>query len=129
MATPRRQPLHVLYKDFVPLLELVQYPYIHQVWPSRLQRGLTVYPKYLQWGLACVALNHQMSRLEEQDVSNLNALAKRFYEYRGIALCSLNNQLSLVDQRTSDMVLAGILTLLVVDVSSISYAGIFLRVF
>lgn len=106
-----------IYKDFVPILELVQYPYIHQVWPSRLQTCLTVYPKYLQWSLACVALNHRMNRLETQDASHCKALANKFYEYRGIAICSLNKELSLADQHTSDMILAGILTLLLIDVS------------
>lgn len=75
-----------IYQDFVPVLELVHYPYIHQVWPSRLQTCLTVYPKYLQWGLACVALNHRINRLETQDASHCKALARKFYEYRAIAI-------------------------------------------
>ncbi|THC87327.1 hypothetical protein EYZ11_013228 [Aspergillus tanneri] len=43
------------------------------------------------------------------------ALAKTFYYYRGLMIRSLNEDLSVVKKRTSDIVLAGILTLLFAD--------------
>jgi hypothetical protein len=44
-------------------------------------------------------------------------LEKTFYHYRGLMIRSLNNDISTPNERYGDTVLAGILTLLMADVS------------
>lgn len=65
--------------------------------------------------MVCMTLGHRMNRTS--DYTERKALTEKFYTYRGIVLRSLNDQLNLRDTCTSDVVLAGVLTLLLVDVS------------
>lgn len=46
-----------------------------------------------------------------------NALAEPFYRYRGNAIRSLKETIDGKHQRTADVVIAGIITLLLIDVS------------
>lgn len=67
--------------------------------------------------MICMALNHRMSRLGGLNDPRSKTLAKNFYLHRGIALRSINEHLNAQHGRTSDVAIAGILTLLLTDVS------------
>jgi hypothetical protein len=45
------------------------------------------------------------------------SLAVTFYRYRGLVICSLRSDINEGNKRTGDVVLAGIITLLLIDVS------------
>lgn len=63
-----------------------------------------------------MTLSHRANRLRHRDSS---ALAERFYFYRGMAIQSLNKQLDMEKRCTSNSVLAGVVALLLVDVSDV----------
>ncbi|KAK1918875.1 Phomenoic acid biosynthesis cluster-specific transcriptional regulator [Pyrenophora teres f. teres] len=103
--------------DLAPIHELGRHPYIHHVTPSRLKQATSV-PEFLRSGLICMTLNHRMNRLGIG--SNLEAadLAEKYYFYWGMTVRSLSEQLNVDKKRTSDVVLAGILTLLLADIQN-----------
>lgn len=65
--------------------------------------------------MVCMTLGHRINRMA--NVPHSNVLLENFYHYRGIAIRSLNQALDSGSEQTSDMVIAGIMTLLLVDVS------------
>lgn len=75
-------------------------------------------PDYLQFGMVCMILSHRINRTRSDLQSK--ALAEKFYLYWGLAVRSLSEHLDVEDRRTGDMVIAGILTLLLADVSRYS---------
>jgi hypothetical protein len=58
-----------------------------------------------------------MNRLGVRFSPQPTALAEKYYLYRGIAIRSLSEQFNVEHKRTSNVVFAGILTLLLDDVS------------
>ena len=64
-----------------------------------------------------MTLNHRMNRLGIGSNSGAKDLAEKYYTHWGITIRSLSEQFSVENLRTSDVVLAGILTLLLADVS------------
>lgn len=50
--------------------------------------------------------------------SQSKALSERFYHYRGMAIQSLSESIGVERHNTEDVVLAGVLTLLLVDASA-----------
>jgi hypothetical protein len=103
-------------EDLTPIHELGRHPYIHHVSPARLQEATSV-PEFLRSGLICMTLNHRMNRLGMDSNSGATDLAERYYTHWGITIRSLSEHFSVENLRTSDVVLAGILTLLLADVS------------
>jgi hypothetical protein len=72
-------------------------------------------PDYLQFGMICIALSHRINRTRGDPQSK--ALAGKFYLYWGLAARSLREHLETDAGHTDDIVIAGILTLLLADVS------------
>lgn len=73
-------------------------------------------PDYLNFGMLCMTLSHRINRTRNDPQSK--SLAEKFYLYWGLAVRSLNEQLDVRNKQTSDLVMAGIMTLLLADVSS-----------
>ncbi|KAL6365593.1 hypothetical protein LRP88_01593 [Fusarium phalaenopsidis] len=71
-------------------------------------------PDYLNFGMLCMTLSHRINRTRNDPQSK--PLAEKFYLYWGLAVRSLNEQLDVRDKQTSDLVMAGIMTLLLADV-------------
>ena len=65
-----------------------------------------------------MTLSHQINRTRNEPHSN--ALAEKFFRYRGLAIRSLSEDISVEYKRTADIVIAGIVTLLLADVSRFS---------
>lgn len=103
-----------IYPDFVPIRELGPYPYIYLISPKHLQTGTTL-PDYLRLGLVCMTLSHRINRTRNDP--QCNVLAETFYWYRGLVIRSLNEDISVEHKCTGDIVIAGIITLLLADVS------------
>lgn len=74
-----------------------------------------VRPDYVRLGMVCMALTHRMN--QERDNPGLNTLATTFFHFRGLIIRSLNQDIGVAHKRTSNLVIAGILTLLIADVS------------
>jgi hypothetical protein len=62
-----------------------------------------------------MALSHRMNRSRDHPKSK--ALAQKFYMYRGNAIRSLAEEFNVGDKCAADIVIAGALTLLLIDVS------------
>ena len=65
-----------------------------------------------------MALSHRMNRTHGDPFADHRALAERFYVCRGKALRSLRECLNMETHHTDDMIIAGIVTLLLADVSA-----------
>lgn len=81
-------------------------------------------PDYLNFGMLCMTLSHRINRTRNDPRSK--PLAEKFYLYWGLAVRSLNAQLDVQERQTSDLVMAGIMTLLLADVSPGSFRLCFL---
>lgn len=64
--------------------------------------------------MVCMTLSHRINQLRHRECTTL---AERFYHYRGLALQSLNKNLHMAEGIISDFALAGVVTLMLVDVS------------
>lgn len=114
-----------IYQDLEPLLQLGQNSYIYQVSPSTVQDA-NACPEYIQLGMICMTLNHRMTRLRCSDgASSLShsqaeaaVLAEKFLRFRGWAIRSLSEHLGTAEGRNTDMLMAGIVTLLLNDLQS-----------
>jgi hypothetical protein len=62
-----------------------------------------------------MALSHRINRL--RDGPDFKSLTERFYRYWGLAIRSLNEHIGREDARAGDMIIAGVMTLLLTDVS------------
>ncbi|TGO56766.1 hypothetical protein BELL_1380g00030 [Botrytis elliptica] len=101
-----------IYHDLVPINQLGQNPHIFRISPALLQEAMTS-PHYLQSGMVCMTLSHRMNR--SRDHPELKALAQKFYMYRGNAIRSLTEEFNVEDKCAADSVIAGALTLLLID--------------
>jgi hypothetical protein len=72
-------------------------------------------PEYMQFGMTCMMLSHRINRTRNDFQSK--ELVEKFYLYWGLAVRSLNEHINMEDSRMSDMIIAGILTLMLVAVS------------
>lgn len=68
--------------------------------------------------MLCMALSHRMNRTRGSPWANHKGLAERFYTYRGSAIHSLRECLNLESHCAADVAIAGIVTLLLADVST-----------
>lgn len=66
--------------------------------------------------MLCMTLSHRINRTRNDPQSK--PLAEKFYQYWGLAVKSLNEQLDVRNMQTSDLVMAGIMTLLLADVGT-----------
>lgn len=98
----------------MPITQLGKNPHVYSITPALLQQAVKS-PSYLQFGMVCMTLNHRMSQMPH---SQSKALSERFYHYRGMAIQSLSESIGVERHNTEDVVLAGVLTLLLVDASA-----------
>ncbi|KAJ4221446.1 hypothetical protein NW759_006693 [Fusarium solani] len=102
-----------IYRELAPIQELGNNPHIYQLSVTHIQRAFNK-PDYLNFGMLCMTLSHRINRTRSDPQSK--PLAEKFYLYWGLAVRSLNEQLDVQDRQTSDLVMAGIMTLLLADV-------------
>lgn len=98
-----------IYEDLIPITQLGPNPHIYPISTTILRQSQSL-PDFLRFGMVCMALCHRMNRTMDK------ALLRKFYLYRGIAIRSLNDTLAVEHERTTDIVIAGVLTILLVDV-------------
>lgn len=103
-----------MYPQLASALRLGTNTNIYQLSPKVFQLGLTR-PAHLQLGLICLTVSHRINQTRHDPSSK--ALEKTFYRYRGLMIRSLNEDINISNMRNGDIVLAGILTLLLADVS------------
>lgn len=80
--------------------------------PIIFQNGLS-YPDHTRLVLACTSLSHRMC----QDSEQTTALSHKFFYCRGLIINSLRDDINSKNKGTSNFVIAGILTLLLLDAS------------
>ncbi|BCR83211.1 uncharacterized protein ACHE_10613A [Aspergillus chevalieri] len=101
-----------IFPSVLPILELGSNSAIYQISPKLLQNGLAR-PDYVRLGLVCASLSHRMN--QRRDDIHLNSLAMTFFHYRGLIIRSLNDDIGVDHKRMSNLAVAGILTLIIVD--------------
>ncbi|KAF2471146.1 C6 zinc finger domain-containing protein [Lindgomyces ingoldianus] len=101
-----------IYQDLIPIHQLGPNPYIYPVSPAHFQSGATL-PDHLRLVFVCMALSHRINRTRNDP--QCKALAVTFYRYRGIVIRSLSEDINVEYKRTSDILLAGIISLLLAD--------------
>lgn len=65
-----------------------------------------------------MALGHRINRTRGETGVNHREMAERFYQYRGDAIRSLREFLEVESHYTTDVAIAGIVSLLLADVSN-----------
>lgn len=98
----------------MPIHELGQNPYIYTISSMQL-RAATTLPDFLQLGIVCMTLSHRMNRTRNE--TRYDPLTETFYQYRGNAIRSLKESINVAHKCTADIVIAGMITLLLTDVS------------
>ncbi|KAH7324387.1 putative C6 finger domain protein [Stachybotrys elegans] len=101
-----------IYQDLIHLNDLGQNPHIYPLSQAHVQSAINL-PDYVRFGMLCMVLNHRLNK--EGEDFNRHPLTEKFYRYRGAAIKSLRAQLSAETQGPSDLVIAGVLTLLLTD--------------
>jgi hypothetical protein len=102
-----------IYQDLSHLNDLGHNSHIFPLSQAHVQSAAHL-PDYLRFGMLCMILNHRINR-ETQDPS-FYPLAEKYYQYRGAAIKSLHSHLDTETQGPSDLVIAGVLMLLLIDV-------------
>ncbi|KAI0197162.1 C6 zinc finger domain-containing protein [Xylaria flabelliformis] len=100
-----------IYQDLIYIRELGPNPHIYPISPTHLR---SIIPDYLRLGFLCMTLSHRINRARHNPQSK--SLIESFYRYRGLAIRSLNEDIGIEDRRTGDFIIAGIITLLLLDV-------------
>lgn len=106
-----------IYQDLIHIHELGPNPYIYPISSTHLQSA-TAFPDYLRLGLVCMTLSHRINRIRYDP--QCKPLIELFYRYRGLIICSLSEDIDVESKWMGDVVIAGIITLLLADVSSLS---------
>ncbi|KAF3492420.1 C6 zinc finger domain-containing protein [Arthroderma uncinatum] len=101
-----------IYLDLAPIQGLGHNPYIYRISPTHL-RATTSLPDFITLGVVCMTLNHRMHRIRDQ--SHCRDLTETYYRFRASVIRSLNESINIESRRTTDIVVAGILTLLLID--------------
>jgi hypothetical protein len=110
-----------IHQELLPIHQLGRNPQIYPLTAVHL-RVASVTPDYLQFGMICITLSHRINRTRGDP--QFKGLAEKFYLYWGLAVRSLNEHLETEAQHKDDIVLAGIVTLLLADVSSQFHATV-----
>ena len=77
--------------------------------------AMTRHPDHIRMVIVCMTLSHRMIRIRKE--SGSQTLMRDFFHYRGRLIRSLSDDIQTEHKRTSDLVIAGMLTLLLVDVT------------
>lgn len=78
-------------------------------------------PDHIRYGIYCTVLSHRINR--SRGGIQMTDLEERFFHYRGIAIRSLSEHLSEENNPRGDTTLAGIMTVLLLEVSDPFAAG------
>ena len=103
-----------IFPGIFPILELGSNSTVYQVSSKMFQNGMG-HPDYVRLGMVCMSLSHRMN--QTRDKSQMKALSMTFLYYRGLIIRSLNEDINVDHKRKSNLVVAGILTILIADVS------------
>ena len=95
---------------------------IYPITPGIVQMAMAKHPDHIRMVIVCMTLSHRMNRLQYENGSH--SLGRDFFHHRGQLIRSLSDDLELQHRRTSDVVIAGMLTLLLVDVKLTCCDGI-----
>lgn len=79
-------------------------------------------PDHIRYGIFCTVLSHRINR--SRGGIQMPDLEERFFHYRGIAIRSLSEHLSEENNPRGDATLAGIMTVLLLEVSGSFFARI-----
>ncbi|KAK8062878.1 hypothetical protein PG997_014975 [Apiospora hydei] len=71
-------------------------------------------PDHIRYGLFCTVLSHRINR--SRGGIQMPDLEERFFHYRGIAIRSLSEQLAEENHQRSDAMLAGVMTVLLLEI-------------
>ncbi|ETS80026.1 hypothetical protein PFICI_07555 [Pestalotiopsis fici W106-1] len=102
-----------IYKDLKPVLELGQNPHIYELSASIIHNATSA-PQFLQHGMYCIILSHRMNRIRKDPQAK--RLNEKFYLHRGVAIRSLSKHLDAKYDGMDNVIMAGILMLLLVDI-------------
>lgn len=105
----------VVWPKLAPMGELGIGNSIYRVSPTLFQAAVAT-PYYIQHGMTCMALTHQRNRVRHDETQE-KALVTTFLHFRGKMIHSLSDDISNEEKRTGSLVFAGILQLLIADVS------------
>ncbi|KAK4098861.1 C6 zinc finger domain-containing protein [Parathielavia hyrcaniae] len=103
-----------IFPDLCPVQELGSNPSIYRISPE-LIREASSSPDYLRFAMLCMTLSHRMNRTRGDPGAHHKDMAERFYKYRGDAIRSLREFISVEGQCTADVAVAGIVSLLLAD--------------
>ncbi|OAR03058.1 hypothetical protein LLEC1_05046, partial [Akanthomyces lecanii] len=103
---------YYIYPEMLPMAELGTKCWLFPLCPSYVQRGLQR-PDHVRFSLFAMTLGHRLNRTPNEDQQE--ALAKRYYEYRGGVIESLTESIQAQQNQPNDFILAGILTLMLTD--------------
>lgn len=103
-----------VFPGIFPILELGSNSAVHQISPIMFQNGMG-HPDYVRLGMVCMCLSHRMN--QTKDSSQIKTLSTTFLHYRGLIIRPLNEDIDVDHKRTSNLVVARILTILIADVS------------
>lgn len=108
-----------IYPSLLPTTELGPRSTVYQISPAIFQKCLA-YPDYVRLTIVCVTTSHLMNQTRDNAGplnGQHNSLAKTFLRYRGLVIRSLSDEINMGHKRSSNFVIAGILMLLLIDVS------------
>ncbi|PLB51393.1 hypothetical protein P170DRAFT_455556 [Aspergillus steynii IBT 23096] len=102
-----------IYPDLRHIATLGRNTAIYPITPEIVQMAMARHPDHIRMVIVCMTLSHRMNRLRNEPGSQ--ALVRDFFRYRGQLIRSLSDDIQAPERRTSDLVVAGMLTLLLVD--------------
>lgn len=103
-----------IYQDLAPIHELGSNQRLYRIAPAHAQYG-TIAPEHLRLGYICMTLSHRINRMRNDP--QCSALVETFYRYRGQIIHSLSEDIDVAHKRTGNIVIAGVIALLLADVS------------
>uniref|UniRef100_A0A0B7K142 Zn(2)-C6 fungal-type domain-containing protein n=1 Tax=Bionectria ochroleuca TaxID=29856 RepID=A0A0B7K142_BIOOC len=101
-----------IYQDLVHIHDLAYNDAVFPITREHLQHAALV-PDYIKYIFVCVALSHRINRTRNDP--ELKTLVRRIWEYRGIVIRGLREDIEEGSKRHFDIILAGIISLLLVD--------------
>lgn len=107
-----------MYPDLL-IHRMGQADFVYLITPKLFQKGIA-HPDYLRLGLVCTAVSHRMNRTRNNLSSDqLRSLEETLLHYHGAIIRSLSRDIGEQDTQPRDTTIAGIITLLLADVSRV----------
>ncbi|KAH6659317.1 fungal-specific transcription factor domain-containing protein [Truncatella angustata] len=101
-----------IHPDLLLIHELGPNPYVYPILSTHLQHGIGL-PDHVRYGFICMTLSHRINRIRN-DVST-QVLTEKCYQYRGLVIRSLIEDINVKHKYKSDVILAGMMALLLAD--------------